>query len=127
MRRHLVETVVRLIGESGLRIVTLERKRLRVEDVMVLYGEFKLDPYFPELEYHLTSGDVGIYAVEGDNAIERLNELVGFSWPDKANKNSIRYKLGVSVKENIIHSTEDETSLRRELEYFNPGLAKMIY
>jgi nucleoside-diphosphate kinase len=76
-------------------------------------------PHYKELERFLMSGPVVFYVVssQGD-AIESLNRLVGSTDPKTSLKETIRGRYGESIARNIIHSTQNEETLRKDLAHF---------
>mgnify|MGYP000597363582 CR=1 FL=1 len=51
-------------------------------------------------------------------AIESLNRLVGATNPENAIKEMIRGKYGKNITENVIHSTQNISTFRVDIEHF---------
>lgn len=67
----------------------------------------------------MTSGDVVIYVVEavnGECAIRTLNSVTGHTDPLQAKPGTLR-RFGLSVCENIAHSTADEQTFWSEVNH----------
>lgn len=117
-RRGLEAQVLAAIEKAGLKVIVSKRVRLTEAQIAVVYEGCLGEIFYPELLDFFLSGDCLAFIVEGEDAIARLNRLVGYHEPSLAEPNSIRGRFGLSVKENAIHGTEDETAFRKEVELF---------
>lgn len=113
LERDLVDHVFGMIKNVGLEVVVCKKLHLAVEDIYKFYYEYKYENFFDGLIQSLTCGNVIAYIVRGENAIDRLNTLVGRTDPAKATPNTIR-ELGESIRKNLVHSSEDKESFLRE-------------
>jgi nucleoside-diphosphate kinase len=66
----------------------------------------------------MSSGPIVVLVAEGDDAINRLRELVGATDPKKAENNTIRKMYGKSITENAIHASDSAESAIREIPFF---------
>lgn len=102
------------------------------------FGEQKANEIFEgnlryiQGEYHTDRVMALIY--EGENAIEKIRELVGSTNPEEASPISIRGKYGrinskTNVFENVVHASDSEESAKREIQlWFEPEeLTSVIY
>lgn len=117
--RHLEKEVFEWMERAGIKVVLQKTLVLNEEDVRVLYEYCYGMPHYKELEKFLMSGPVVFYVVfsQGD-AIESLNRLVGSTDPKDSLKETIRGRYGESVARNIIHSTQNRETLRKDLAHF---------
>ncbi len=116
IKRNLEEIVYRIIETSGLRVVFKRRMSLDITMAEKLYSEWKDRSFYGPLCRYMVSGPIEVFIVEGDNAIERLQELVGECGSVIASSNTIRGRFAISDRENVIHSTTNEKTFRREAE-----------
>ncbi len=114
LRRGLEEKVLSIIKASGLRVVKSKKVPLTEEEVRIIWNPCANEWFFPDLIEFMTSSEVIVFVVEGVDAIKKLNDLVGSSNPAKSEKNTIRYRYGISKKENTIHSSLDEKEYIKE-------------
>lgn len=84
----------------------------------LLFRKWKEDDFYERLLKFSLSGDCMVFIVKGDDAIARLNDLVGHREPRQAEKDTIRHRFGRSVKRNVIHSTATEETFWREVSLF---------
>lgn len=118
LKRGIEQKVLVAIEATGLRIIATKRVRLTQEQIAIVYKGCIEEAFYPELLAFFLSSDCMAYIVEGHNAIETLNRAVGHQQPALAREESIRYRFGLSVKENIIHSVEAEEMFWEEVLLF---------
>jgi len=107
-----------MVKLSGLTIIASKTQRLALNEICILYDRCRQKDFFKEMSAFLTSGDVLIFIVEGEDAINLLNETVGDTDPHKATKNTIRGRFGESIMKNICHSSMDYESFKKEVKIF---------
>lgn len=76
--------------------------------------------FYEDMVEFSVSGDCIMFIVEGENAIDRLNRLVGHYDPARAEEGTIRKLFGRSPMENIIHSSLDRDAYKEESTRFFP-------
>lgn len=113
LQRGLTKNILAMIGAIGLEIAVVKILNLTKEDVEVLYEGCRNDHYFETHSQFMQSGPVLAFIVTGENAIGRLNELVGPTDSFKARAGTIR-NMGTDICRNLIHSSESEADALRE-------------
>jgi nucleoside-diphosphate kinase len=78
-------------------------------------------PFFESLTDFMSSGPIIVMALEKENAIADLRELMGATNPAKAAKGTIRKKWASSIERNAIHGSDADDTARFELSYFFAG------
>ena len=114
-----------LVGEILSR---LERKGLRVEDMRMMridrdladrhYDEHRDKAFFSELVDFITSGEVVVARVSGEQAIGVVRALMGPTDPAEAPQGTIRGDYGLVITENLVHGSDSPESAKRELDLF---------
>jgi nucleoside-diphosphate kinase len=114
-----------LIGEILSR---LERKGLRIEEMRMMhidrdladrhYEEHRDKPFFDELTDFITSGDVVVARVSGEQAIGVVRALMGPTDPAGAPQGTIRGDYGLVITQNLVHGSDSPESAKRELDLF---------
>lgn len=117
--RHLEKEIFELMEKNGLKVIFQKTLILTKEDIKVLY-EYCYDmPHYKELERFLMSGPAMFYVVSSQrDTIESLNRLIGPTNPKNSLKETIRGRYGENVARNVIHSTQNEETLKKDLEHF---------
>ena len=118
LKRGIEKEVLAVIESIGLRIIETKRVRLTEEDIDIIWVSCISMQFYHDLVEFFLSGDCLVFLAEGDNAIERLNELVGYYEPEEAEEGTIRHRFGTSAIENIIHRTSDKGTFEKETARF---------
>ena len=93
---------------------------LRFDDALLKehYAHIASKPFFPEVQKFMQRTPVIALALEGDNAIARVRELLGPTDSKKAAKGTIRGDLGVDVMVNVCHASDTPETAAQELKRF---------
>ena len=118
LKRGIEKKVLTAIETVGLEIIAIKRIRLTKQEVDVIWAPCLTEDFYEELLKFSLSGDCIIFIVKCDDAIAILNNLVGHYEPTRAEKDTIRYRFGKSVMENVIHSTATEEMFWQEISLF---------
>ena len=103
---------------AGLKIRGM--KMLRFEDALLKehYAHIASKPFFPDVQKFMQRTPVIALALEGENAIARVRELLGPTDSKKAAKGTIRGDLGVDVMVNVCHASDTPETAAQELKRF---------
>ncbi len=118
VRRGLVGEVLRRAGAKGLRIEELRLMHIDRELAERHYAEHREKPFFGELVDFITSGDVVVAKLTGEQAIPVLRTLMGPTDPAAAPPGTIRGDFGTVITENLVHGSDSPESAGRELALF---------
>lgn len=119
-RRH---EIVSIIERRGLKVIFQKKIRFDEQSLRKIYKEIAEEDYFRPFCNFMMSGECLAFIVEGENAIEALNELVGVTDPLKTKKGTLRMAFGTDIRRNAIHSSADKEHFERELKILFPELA----
>lgn len=114
LKRKLETEVYDMIIASNLKIVFKKRMQLSFEKVEELYKDWINKDFYLDLIRYMLSGEVEIFIVEGDNAINELQSIVGGHDSLLSPSLTIRGKFATSLTENIIHSTSNQKTFIKE-------------
>lgn len=121
LKRGIQKDVFRIIRSSGLKIVKAKKAQIDEQNIALIWPTCRKEDFYEDMVRFSMSGICIVFIVEGENAIERLNELVGYHDPIQAKRGSIRALFGSSKMENIIHSSSCEDTFEKEaLLFFDP-------
>ena len=118
VRRGLVGEILRRVEAKGLRIEEIHTMRLERGLAEEHYDEHSEKAFFAELVGFITSGDVVVARVAGEQAISALRMLMGPTDPASAPPGTIRGDYGTLITENLVHGSDSEESAQRELKLF---------
>lgn len=111
----LTDEILDVVSNSGLRVVLRRQLHLTNSQVEQLYSEHKDKGFFTHLRSFMTSGPCVVCIVEGDDAVNRLNELCGHNDPQQAATGTLRKLYGTGKSENAVHSPSDRQNFSNEI------------
>jgi len=140
MVKSLTGNILSILSESKFKIVGAKLIRVKKELAEKHYERHKGKHFYEELIKYLT-GDLyfhtnRVFALvyEGENAIDKIRNLVGNKNPEDADPKTIRGKYGrinskTGVFENVVHASDTIEEAEREIKlWFSPGeLANTLY
>lgn len=106
-----------LEGE-GFTIRGLKMLRLTEAQAQAFYEVHKERPFYGELVEFMTSGPVIPVALERDDAVPYLREVMGATDVSKAAEGTIRNLYGTSIEKNAIHGSDSPENAAIELSFF---------
>ncbi len=121
LEKRLVGTVLERFEREGFRIAACRMFRFTPALLREHYAHIAHQPFYPPLEQFMGSGPVIAMALEGDNAVVRVRELLGPTDSRKAAKGTIRGDFGTDNRVNILHASDSpENGLAEIARFFRP-------
>lgn len=117
--RKLVGDILSDIQKSDLSLVGLKMVKLDRQTAEEFYQEHKEKPFFNDLVDFMTSREIVVFALEGDDAVSKYRKLMGSTNPEDADEGTLRKKYALSKSENSVHGSDSLDSAIRELKIFN--------
>jgi len=118
VRRGLVGEILSRLERKGLRIEEMRMIRIDRDLADRHYEEHRDKPFFAELTDFITSGDVVVARVSGEQAVGVVRALMGPTDPAEAPQGTIRGDYGLVITENLVHGSDSPESAKRELDLF---------
>ena len=109
--------LAKLQGE-GFKVLGIKMLRLTETQARAFYEVHKERPFYGSLVEFMTSGPVMPVALEGENAVARLREVMGATDVSKAAEGTIRKAFGTSIERNAIHGSDSPENAATELSFF---------
>lgn len=106
-----------LEGE-GFRIAALRMTRLSQSQAEGFYAVHRERPFFGSLVKFMTEGPVIVMALEREDAVKKLREVMGATNPANAADGTIRKLYAESIERNSIHGSDAPETAADELKYF---------
>jgi nucleoside-diphosphate kinase len=106
------------LEERGFTIRGLRMLRLSEAQARAFYEVHQERPFYGELVEFMTSGPVVPVALERDNAVAFLREVMGATDSKKAAPGTIRQLYGTDVQYNAIHGSDSRENAAKELAFF---------
>jgi len=110
--------ILSLLEENGFRIVALRMTKLSQSQAEGFYAVHKERPFFQSLVKFMTEGPVIVMALEREDAVKKLREVMGATNPANAADGTIRKLFAESIERNAIHGSDAPETAADELRYF---------
>ncbi len=117
--RQVGKIIAHLEGE-GFYIVDAQMVRLTQDRAEAFYEVHRERPFFRPLVTFMTSGPALALALERDNAVSHLREVIGATDPAQAKPGTIRRLYAQSKERNAIHASDSPENATREVAFFFP-------
>lgn len=114
VRLGAVGSILTLFERAGFCIAQCVAGSLREQDARMLYSEHQSHSSFLDLIRFISSGDVIVFLLRGENAISRTRVICGNADPARAEIGTVRKTFGTSFIENAIHSSASGHEMFRE-------------
>lgn len=114
--------ILSLIEKAGFRILGLRMTRLNRQQAEGFYAVHREKPFFGSLVKFMTEGPIIVMALEREDAIAKLREVMGATNPANAADGTIRKRFAASIERNAIHGSDAPETAATELAYFFPAV-----
>lgn len=118
MKKQKAGAIIQKFQQADLKLIGLKMLKVSKELCQEFYEEHKKRAFFQDLVNFVSSVPVIVLALQGDNAVLKVREMMGDTDPKKALPGTIRYEYGDSIGENAIHGSDSLNSAKRELALF---------
>jgi len=118
VQRNIVGPIITLIEGYGLKIVNIKMTRLTTDQAKIFYKIHNGKPYFESLVEYITSGDIIVLKLEGEDAVNRYREIMGTTDPEQAKNGTIRKKYAQSMQKNSVHGSDSIENAKIEINFF---------
>jgi len=108
------------LERDGFRIRAARMVRLSQPQAEAFYAVHRERPFFRSLVSFMTSGPCLPLALERDDAVARLREVIGATDPAEAKAGTIRKLYAQSKERNAIHASDSPENAAREVAFFFP-------
>jgi nucleoside-diphosphate kinase len=110
--------ILSLLESNGFRIVALRMLKLSQPQAEGFYAVHRERPFFASLVRFMTEGPVIVMALEREDAVRKLREVMGATNPANAADGTIRKLYAESIERNSIHGSDAPETAAEELRYF---------
>ena len=113
--------VLKTLQDHGFRIIGMKMLLITKEQAEGFYAVHAGKPFFGSLTDFMSGGCIVVLALEKENAIADLRNLMGATNPAQAEAGTIRKKWATSIEQNAMHGSDADDTARFELSYFFAG------
>lgn len=118
VRKNNFGKIISRIEEQGFRVLGIKKIALSRRQAEAFYAVHKERPFYGSLVEYMTSGPVFVAALERDNAVAHLRQIMGATDPAKADAGTIRKDFGASIEQNAIHGSDSDENAKIEIAFF---------
>ena len=110
--------ILAAIEQAGFRVLALRTMRLTEAQARGFYAVHREKPFFPGLMKFMTEGPIVVMALEREDAVKKLREVMGATNPANAAEGTIRKQFAANIERNSIHGSDAVETAETELRYF---------
>jgi nucleoside-diphosphate kinase len=114
---HAGKILAHLEGE-GFTIRGVKLLRLAPAQAQAFYEVHRERPFYGSLVEFMTSGPVMPVALERDDAVAHLRQVMGATDVAKAAPGTVRALYGTSIERNAIHGSDSAANAALEITFF---------
>ena len=121
VKHDAVGDIIEQFEKNGFRILSIKMLEISKHQAEQFYAVHAARPFYNSLTDFMSSGPIVVLALEKENAIADLRELMGATNPAHAKEGTIRKKWAENIENNAIHGSDGDETARFELSYFFAG------
>ena len=110
--------ILAMIEKAGFRILAIRMTRITDAQAQGFYAVHKERPFFSGLVKFMTEGPVMVMALEREDAVKGLREVMGATNPANAAEGTIRKRFAANIERNCIHGSDAPETAAQELSFF---------
>src|SRR6266568_2360380 len=121
VRRNAIGDIIEQFEKNGFHILAMKMLEISKHQAEQFYAVHASRPFYNSLTTFMSSGPIVVLALEKENAIADLRQLMGATNPANAEEGTIRKKFAGSIQENAIHGSDGEDTAAFEIGYWFAG------
>jgi nucleoside-diphosphate kinase len=110
--------IIAHLENEGFRVVAGRMMHLTEAQARAFYAVHKERPFYNDLVAYMTSGPVWPMALDRDDAVANLRQVMGATNPADADEGTIRALYGESIERNAIHGSDSPENAAIEVGFF---------
>jgi nucleoside-diphosphate kinase len=114
--------ILQQLLDEGFQVRGMRQAHLTRKQAEGFYAVHRERPFYGELCTFMSRGPVVLLALEREDAVQHLRNVIGATDPAKATAGTVRKLYGANVGENAVHGSDSEENGRLECSYYFPGM-----
>ncbi len=110
--------ILAMIQQAGFKIIGLRMTRLTPAQAQGFYAVHRERPFFNGLVQFMTEGPIILMALEREDAVKKLREVMGATNPANAAEGTVRKRFAANIERNCIHGSDAPETAATELAFF---------
>jgi nucleoside-diphosphate kinase len=121
VKKKIIGKIIQRIEEEGFKILGLKMLHITREEAKGFYIVHKDKHFYQSLTEFMSSGEIVVMVLEGENAISQWREVMGATDPALAKTRTLRQMFGFSIERNAVHGSDSPPTAEWEVDYFYKG------
>jgi nucleoside-diphosphate kinase len=121
VKKNAVGDIIEQLQKNGFHILAIKMLEISRHQAEQFYAVHASRPFYQSLTNFMSSGPIVALALEKENAIADLRQLMGATNPANAEEGTIRKKWATNIEQNAIHGSDADETARFELSFFFAG------
>jgi len=113
--------VLAQLEEAGFEVRAARLVRLSEREAGEFYAVHRERPFYESLKRFMTSGPILALALEREDAVAHLRQVIGATDPAEAEAGTIRALFAENKERNAIHASDSAENAAIELAFFFSG------
>jgi len=118
VRAGHIGKILALLENAGFVMRAARLVKLSATQAEGFYEVHRERPFYRSLVTFMTSGPALALALERDDAVARLREVIGATDPAEAKPGTVRKLFAESKERNAIHASDSPENAAREVAFF---------
>ena len=110
--------ILAMIEGAGFKLLGARMLRMTKQQAQEFYAVHRGKRFYESLVAFMTGGPVIVMALESEDAIAKLRELMGATNPADAAEGTIRHRFATNIERNAIHGSDGSATAETELRFF---------
>jgi nucleoside-diphosphate kinase len=110
--------ILAMLQQAGFKIIGMRMTRLSEAQAQAFYAVHKERPFYAGLVKFMTEGPIVVLALERENAVKQLREVMGATNPANAAEGTVRKRFAHDIERNCIHGSDAPETAEAELRFF---------
>jgi nucleoside-diphosphate kinase len=110
--------ILAMIQQAGFRVLALRMTRLSEAQAQAFYAVHRERPFFGGLVKFMTEGPILVMALEREDAVKKLRDVMGATNPANAAEGTVRKRFASNIERNCIHGSDAPETAAVELAFF---------
>ena len=110
--------ILAMLEKAGFKVLALRMTRLSEAQAQGFYAVHRERPFFAGLVKFMTEGPIIVMALEREDAVRKLREVMGATNPANAAEGTIRKRFATNIERNCVHGSDAPETAEVELRFF---------
>jgi len=112
--------ILALLENAGFKVRAAKLVKLTTREAQAFYEVHRERPFYRSLVQFMTSGPSLPMALEREDAVAHLRQVIGATDPAEAAPGTVRKLYAESRERNAIHASDSPENAAREVAFFFP-------